>query len=69
MAQGRIKKFLGEVRNEAKKVTWPDRQTMVSSTGAVLVILIASGFFLGLLDIFYTNAIGGLLSILTGGAG
>jgi preprotein translocase subunit SecE len=42
---------------------------MSSSTGAVLVILVASGFFLGLLDVLYTNAIGGLLSFLTGGAG
>jgi preprotein translocase subunit SecE len=69
MARGSIKRFLGEVRNEAKKVTWPDRQTMTSSTGAVLVILVASVFFLGLLDVLYTNVIGGLLSFLTGGAG
>ena len=68
MAKARFWKFLSEVKSEVKKVTWPNRQQMVSSTGAVLVILIVSGVFLGLLDVLFTNVIGSLLSFLTGGA-
>jgi preprotein translocase subunit SecE len=56
------------VKSEVKKVKWPNRQQMISSTGAVLVILIVSGVFLGLLDVLFTNVIGSLLSFLTGGA-
>ncbi|HOI64184.1 MAG TPA: preprotein translocase subunit SecE [Mesotoga sp.] len=68
MAKARFWKFLSEVKSEVKKVTWPNRQQMISSTGAVLVILIVSGVFLGLLDVLFTNVIGSLLSFLTGGA-
>lgn len=68
MAKARFWKFLSEVKSEVKKVTWPNRQQMISSTGAVLVILIISGVFLGLLDVLFTNVIGSLLSFLTGGA-
>jgi len=68
MAKARFWKFLSEVKSEVKKVTWPNRQQMVSSTGAVIVILIVSGVFLGLLDVLFTNVIGSLLSFLTGGA-
>ncbi|HNR79576.1 MAG TPA: preprotein translocase subunit SecE [Mesotoga infera] len=68
MAKARFWKFLSEVKSEVKKVTWPNRQQMVSSTGAVIVILIVCGVFLGLLDVLFTNVIGSLLSFLTGGA-
>jgi preprotein translocase subunit SecE len=68
MAKARFWKFLSEVKSEVKKVTWPNRQQMVSSTGAVIVILIVSGVFLGLLDVLFTNVIGSLLNFLTGGA-
>lgn len=67
MAKAKFWKFLSEVKNEVKKVTWPNRDQMISSTGAVLVILVVSGVFLGLLDILFTNAIGSLLKFLTGG--
>ncbi|HNU23878.1 MAG TPA: preprotein translocase subunit SecE, partial [Mesotoga sp.] len=59
-------KFLSEVKNEVKKVTWPNREQMISSTGAVLVILVVAGAFLALLDILFTNVIGSLLNFLTG---
>ncbi len=68
MAKARFWKFLSEVKSEVKKVTWPNRQQMISSTGDVIVILIVCGVFLGLLDVLFTNVIGSLLSFLTGGA-
>jgi len=49
MAKAKFWKFLSEVKSEVKKVTWPNREQMISSTGAVLVILVVSGVFLGLL--------------------
>lgn len=67
MQRGKLWKFLAEVKNETKKVTWPGKEQMLSSTGAVLLIIIFSGAFLGLLDILFTNVIGGLLRFLTGG--
>ncbi|MDD2334742.1 MAG: preprotein translocase subunit SecE [Mesotoga sp.] len=66
MAKAKFWKFLSEVKSEVKKVTWPNREQMISSTGAVLVILIAAGAFLALLDVIFTNAIGSLLNFLTG---
>ncbi|PZC52695.1 MULTISPECIES: preprotein translocase subunit SecE [unclassified Mesotoga] len=66
MAKAKFWKFLSEVRSEVKKVTWPNREQMISSTGAVIVILIVVGAFLALLDVIFTNAIGSLLSFLTG---
>ncbi|KUK67553.1 preprotein translocase subunit SecE [Mesotoga sp.] len=66
MAKAKFWKFLSEVRGEVKKVTWPNREQMISSTGAVIVILIVVGAFLALLDVIFTNAIGSLLNFLTG---
>lgn len=66
MAKAKFWKFLSEVRSEVKKVTWPNREQMISSTGAVIVILIVVGAFLALLDVIFTNAIGSLLNFLTG---
>ncbi|HAY98683.1 preprotein translocase subunit SecE [Mesotoga sp. Brook.08.YT.4.2.5.1] len=66
MAKAKFWKFLSEVKSEVKKVTWPNREQMISSTGAVLVILVVAGAFLALLDILFTNVIGSLLNFLTG---
>lgn len=39
--------FLQEVRSEAKKVTWPTRkETMVTTGMVLLMVLVASLFFL-----------------------
>jgi len=66
MAKAKFWKFLSEVRSEVKKVTWPNREQMISSTGAVLIILVVAGAFLALLDVIFTNAIGSLLDFLIG---
>ena len=50
MARGRIGKFLGEVRNEAKKVTWPDRDEVTNFTIVVVVTVIILSLFLWLID-------------------
>ena len=40
----RTKTFFGEVREEMRKVTWPDRPQLVNSTWVILIfVLVVSG--------------------------
>ncbi|MFO7883083.1 MAG: preprotein translocase subunit SecE [Kosmotogaceae bacterium] len=66
MAKKGFWRFFSEVKSEAKKVTWPNRNQLISSTGAVVVVLIVSGAFLALLDLLFTNVISELLKNLIG---
>lgn len=49
MAEGaglvtRTRTFFGEVREEMRKVTWPDRPQLVNSTWVILIfVLVVSG--------------------------
>ena len=62
----RTKTFVGEVRDEMRKVTWPDRPQVVNSTWVILVfVLIVSGIIFlmdwsvrGIIDIVI-NVFGG----------
>ena len=47
---GALKTFLGEVKTELKKCTWPTRQELVGSTMVVVVSVIILGAFVGLSD-------------------
>ena len=64
-AEGRwirsIVQFLREVRLELKKVDWPTRRELVSSTTVVLVTLIVMTSFVFGLDYFFTKTIVKLL--------
>ena len=42
--------FVREVSAEAKKVTWPDRKTVVGTTVVVIVACFIFGFYLFLVD-------------------
>ncbi len=66
MAKKNFWKFLSEVRSEVRKVTWPNRRQLTSSTIAVIVILIFAGSFLALADVVFTGVIGALLRVLLG---
>ena len=37
--------FLQDVRNEAKKVTWPSRKETMVTTGMVFVLVVAASIF------------------------
>jgi len=50
------KVFLAEVRSELKKVTWPGRDEVQSTTVVVVVTTIFFGFYLYLLDLAFTQA-------------
>jgi preprotein translocase subunit SecE len=66
MAKKNFWKFLSEVRSEVRKVTWPNRRQLTSSTIAVIVILVFCGAFLALTDVLFTGVIGSLLRFMLG---
>jgi preprotein translocase SecE subunit len=43
--------FVGEVQNEVKKVTWPDRQQLKSMTGVIILFVFAVMAIIGLMDV------------------
>ena len=47
--------FLGEVRNELKKVTWPARKEVYSTTLVVIATTIFFGFYLWGLDLVFSR--------------
>jgi len=55
-----IKEYLVEVRVELKKVLWPSREQVVTSTQIVLVFTIFFGLYVGMWD----NALAFLLSLI-----
>ncbi|MCE5284385.1 MAG: preprotein translocase subunit SecE [Pelosinus sp.] len=51
----RVKKFVREVKAELKKVSWPNRQELVSYTGIVFVATILVAFMISGVDWFFSN--------------
>jgi preprotein translocase subunit SecE len=49
--------FLTDVRVELKKVTWPNRQDTLSSTGVVIVVVFIISFYLGIIDILLSRMV------------
>jgi preprotein translocase subunit SecE len=47
---GRLIKFIREVRNELKRVSWPSREEIRGSTTVVIVIVLVLAVFIGLVD-------------------
>lgn len=43
--------FLIEVRRELKKVTWPTRQEIVQMTTLVILVSLAVGIYIGVIDV------------------
>jgi preprotein translocase subunit SecE len=58
----RITHFLKEVRFELKRVTWPSRKETLAGTMVVLVIVLITAFFLGIVDIGLSELIKLVLS-------
>jgi preprotein translocase subunit SecE len=53
IAEGRA--FFSEVRNELKKVTWPSRKEVYSTTLVVIATSILFGFYLWGLDLVFSR--------------
>lgn len=47
--------YLGEVRGELEKVTWPTREETVRLTRIVLVSMVAASIILGLMSLLFTE--------------
>ncbi len=58
---GKVKDFLTLVKGEMKKVTWPSRKDTYASTLAVIVLVLAVGVFLWVVDSALSTAIRFLL--------
>ena len=50
-AVGRLGVFLGEVRTEMKKVTFPSREEVIGTTGVVLITSVIFAIFLWIADL------------------
>ena len=47
----RAKQFYLDVRSEMKKVSWPGRQEVISTTIVVIVAVLFFGAYLGIVDV------------------
>ncbi len=54
----RFGNFLKDVRSELKKVTWPARPEVISTTIVVIAATIFFGFYLFLMDVVFSWLIG-----------
>jgi preprotein translocase subunit SecE len=59
----RIVPFLKEVRAEIKKVTWPSRNEVYSTTIVVIVATLFFGFYLFFMDIIFSWVISQIKSL------
>jgi preprotein translocase subunit SecE len=57
---GELRTFLSEVKNELKKVTWPGRQEVITTTLVVIVTTVFFGFYLFAADLVFSR----LLSLI-----
>jgi preprotein translocase subunit SecE len=56
-AVDRVKKYVGEVMVEAKKVTWPSREELRESTTVVLVAVLIISVFIYIVDIVISKGV------------
>ena len=59
----RLGNFLKDVRAELKKVTWPSKNEVTSTTIVVIAATIFFGFYLFFMDIIFSWAIGQIKSL------
>jgi preprotein translocase subunit SecE len=59
----RLRNFLRDVRAELKKVTWPQRNEVVSTTIVVIAATIFFGFYLFFMDIIFSWVISQVKSL------
>jgi preprotein translocase subunit SecE len=54
---GEVRSFMSEVRSELKKVTWPGRTEVYSTTLVVIATSIFFGFYLWGLDVVFSRVL------------
>ena len=50
--------FIGQTREELRKVTWPDRKEVIRLTMVVIVSSVIVGLYLGGMDYIFTKLLG-----------
>lgn len=56
-------KFIQEVKQEARKVTWPSRKETTASTLMVFVMVVIAATYLFVIDWVFSSAVKALLGI------
>ena len=54
---GQVSEFLGNVKAELKKVTWPSKKDTYGSTTVVIILVLLCAVFLGGVDIILSRLI------------
>jgi preprotein translocase subunit SecE len=52
-----IGKFISQVKTEMKKVAWPSRQELISSTIVVLVSMAILSVYIGFCDLVFSRSV------------
>jgi preprotein translocase subunit SecE len=58
---GQVREFFEQAKVELKKVTWPTRKETLTTSTAVLVLVVVMSLFLGLVDIGLARIIEAIL--------
>jgi len=58
---GGIRGFYRETIAELRKVSWPTRSEAINLTKVVLIVIVAVGAFLGILDFLFSRMFGLIL--------
>jgi len=59
----KLRNFLRDVRSELKKVTWPAKNEVVSTTIVVIAATIFFGFYLFFMDVIFSWVISQIKSL------
>jgi len=57
-----LRVFFEQAKVELKKVVWPDKQETISTSSAVLLLVVVMALFLGIVDLVLTKIIAAVLS-------
>ena len=58
--------YVGEVRGEMRRVTWPGRQEVYGTTVVVIITVFVFGLYFFLVDAGFTLGVNGVLDTLRG---
>ena len=59
---GKIKLFIGELRQEFKRINWPSRQETIKMSTVVIAFSLIVAAFLGALDFLFLSVIEKIVS-------
>ncbi len=59
----RIAKFFRDYKSELKKIVWSPKKDVIKNTSVVLITIVISAIFIGILDYGFTEGLRGLNSL------